>query len=515
MSRVKHSGGGRTWTPTEVDYTRVFVEQNPWQVTGEAPEEWAPPVERRLAALLCDTLRDVEANRFQLVLGPRRVGKTTCLYQSVRRLLAGGVAPQRIWWFRLDHPLLMPLDLGALVDPARRAARPDAPAFVFLDELTYARDWDLWLKTFHDERWPIRLAGSSSATAALRERRLESGVGRWEEQYLAPYLFGEFLALVGADVPLKVEGTLAETLTANVADPPELTRLPPLRRRFMLTGGFPELLTPFARGAAASSSEAGTDSPADSRPPAELDETSMLLRSQRILRSNAVERSIYKDIPQAFGIDNPMMLERLLYTLAGRVTGRLSPQHLCQELDGLSQPTFDRYLSYLERAFLVFTLPNYSGREGTVQRRGRRIYFVDGAVRNAALQRGVGPLTDAEEMGLLFENLAAGHLHALARQTQVRLYHWREGRHEVDLVYDHPEQPLAFEIASSVRHSTAGLQRFVERFPRFRGRCHLVSPDAPAAPPDRRTGIGLLPLDLLLLAASRQADRALALRLAG
>ena len=123
MSRVKHPGGGRTWTSTAVDYTRVFVEQNPWQVTGEAPEEWAPPVERRLAALLCDTLRDAEANRFQLVLGPRRVGKTTCLYQTVRRLLTGGVAPQRIWWFRLDHPLLMPPDLGALVDPAREPGR--------------------------------------------------------------------------------------------------------------------------------------------------------------------------------------------------------------------------------------------------------------------------------------------------------------------------------------------------------------------------------------------------------
>ena len=516
MSRVKHSGRGRTWTPSEVDYRRVLVEQNPWQVAGEAPEEWAPPVERRLAALLCDNLQDPESNRFQLVLGPRRVGKTTCLYQTVRRLLAGGVAPQRIWWFRLDHPLLIPLDLGALVDPVRRTAGPGAPAFVFLDELTYARNWDLWLKTFYDERWPIRLAGSSSATAALRERRLESGVGRWEEQYLAPYLFAEFLALVGADVPLPVEATLAETLTANVADPPDLTRLPPLRRRFILSGGFPELLTRFARDARASSPETRADSqPARSGPPAGLDETSTLLRSQRTLRNDAVERSLYKDIPQAFGIDNPRMLERLLYTLAGRVTGRLSPQHLCQELDGLSQPTFDRYLSYLERAFLVFTLPNYSGREGTVQRRGRRIYFVDGAVRNAALQRGVGPLTDAEEMGLLFENMAAGHLHALARQTQVRLYHWREGRHEVDLVYDHPEHPVAFEIASSVRHSTAGLHRFMERFPRFRGRCHLVSPDAPAMRPDRQTGLGLLPLDLLLLAASRQADRALALRLAG
>ncbi len=510
----RSSAGGRTWTPTAVDYRRVLVEQNPWHTVGSAPEAWAPPVERGMAASLCDNLRSAESNRFQLVLGPRRVGKTTCLYQAVRRLLAGGVARHRIWWFRLDHPLLMQSDLGALVRGV--AADTGTPAFVFLDELTYAQDWDLWLKTFYDERWPIRLAGSSSATAALRERRLESGVGRWEEQYLAPYLFGEFLALVGADVALPVETTLADTLAASVADRPDLTRLPPLRRRFLLSGGFPELLTPFGRDAGTPAPEAREGSPPDrAGPPVPPDEASTLLRSQRTLRSDAVERAIYKDIPQAFGIDNPMMLERLLYTLAGRVTGRLSPQNLCQELDGLSQPTLDRYLSYLERAFLVFTLPNYSGREGTVQRRGRRIYFVDGAVRNAALQRGLGPLTDAEEMGVLFENMAAGHLHALARQTGVRLYHWREGRHEVDLVYDHPEHPAAFEIASSVRHSTAGLLRFMERFPRFRGRCHLVSPDAPAMRPDRQTGVGLLPLDLLLVAASRQAERALALRLAG
>ena len=117
-------------------------------------------------------------------------------------------------------------------------------------------------------------------------------------------------------------------------------------------------------------------------------------------------------------------------------------------------------------------------------------------------------------MGLLYENLVAGHLHALARQKQVRLYHWREGNHEVDLIYDHPEQPLAFEIASSLRHPIMGLQRFMERFPRFRGRCYLVSPDPFGMPPgDAGGGVGLLPLDLLLLTASRQAEAALEQRL--
>ena len=499
--RASTNRGGRTWTPSVGDYTQVFVEQNPWHRDGEVPAAWAPPVERRLAPLLAGCLQTADPRRFQLVLGPRRVGKTTCLYQAVRGLLRSGVPAPRIWWLRLDHPLLLQLDLGTLVSFVRdRDADPDEPAFVFLDELTYARDWDLWLKTFHDERWPIRVAGSSSATAALAGRRLESGVGRWEEPYLAPYLFGEFLDLVGRDVPLRVEATLAETLASCLTRSPDLTRLAPLRRAFMLTGGFPELLTPLVGG--------DVDADADFQ--------SLLLRSQRMLRSDAVERAVYKDIPQAFGIDNPMLLERLLYTLAGQVTGLVSPQRMRQELDGLSQPTFDRYLSYLERAFLVFTLPNYSGREGAVQRRGRRIYFVDGAVRNAALQRGVRPLTDAEEMGLLYENLAASHLHALARQTQVRLHHWREGSHEVDLVYDDSEQPVAFEIASSVRHSRAGLLRFLERYPQFEGRAYLVSPDAPPLRPGTAADrIGLLPLDLLLLAASRQADRALALRLGG
>ena len=499
--RPPGSRGSRTWTPSVGDYTQVLVEQNPWHRDGEVPAALAPPVERRLAPLLAESLQAPDLRRFELVLGPRRVGKTTCLYQAVRGLLRAGVSPARVWWLRLDHPLLLQFDLGALLSVVRDVdPDPGEPAFVFLDELTYARDWDLWLKTFHDERWPFRLAGSSSATAALGDRRLESGVGRWEEQYLAPYLFGEVLDLLEREVPLRVEATLAETLAAALDERPDLARLAPLRTAFMLTGGFPELLTPFAGG--------GVD------PAADLE--SLLLRSQRTLRGDAVERAVYKDIPQAFGIDNPMLLERLLYTLAGQVTGLVSPQRMRQELDGLSQPTFDRYLSYLERAFLVFTLPNYSGREGAVQRRGRRVYFVDGAVRNAALQRGVRPLTDTGELGVLYENLAASHLHALARQTQARLHHWREGQHEVDLVYDEADQPLAFEIASSGNHSRAGLLRFLERFPQFEGRAYLVSPDAPPLSPGTAAGrIGTLPLDLLLLAASRQADRALALRLGG
>jgi hypothetical protein len=481
------------WRPQREDLQRVFDEQNPWQRTGDVPATLARPIERPLAELLWRRLYADDPHRFQLVLGPRRVGKTTALYQTVRHLIAADVEPTRIWWLRLDHPLLLQENLGDLVRAvlSTSLAGPDAPVFLMLDEIVYTDRWDLWLKTFFDEQWPVRIAATSSATAGLRERRLESGVGRWSEQHLTPYLFTEFLTLVGQDRPVEVGDTLADSLSRLRHGQRSDTDLAGWRRLFMLVGGFPELLT------------AARDRPDE-------DEPSRLLESQQVLRADAVERAIYKDIPQSFGVDNPMMLERLLYVLAAQITGLLSPSNICSEL-GLSQPTFDRYLSYLEQAFLVFTLPNYSGREATVQKRGRKLYFVDGAIRNAALQRGLAPLDNPTELGVLLENLVAATVRSLALHTGVRLYHWRDGKHEVDLVFDHPDQPLAFEIGSSPDHPRTGITALHEKHPRFRGRCYVVAPQASVTQPDATpTGIGTLPLDLFLQVVGAQAEAALA-----
>ena len=481
------------WRPQPEDLQRVFDEQNPWQRTGGVPATLARQIERPLAKLLWQRLHNDDPHRFQLVLGPRRVGKTTALYQTVRHLITAGIAPARIWWLRLDHPLLLQENLGDLVRAVLGTshASPEAPVFLMLDELVYTDRWDLWLKTFFDEQWPVRIAATSSATAALRERRLESGVGRWSEQHLTPYLLTEFLALVERDRPVEVGDALADSLARLRHGQRADQDLAAWRRLFMLVGGFPELLT------------AARDRPDE-------DEPSRLLESQQVLRADAVERAIYKDIPQSFGVDNPMMLERLLYVLAAQITGLLSPSNICGEL-GLSQPTFDRYLSYLEQAFLVFTLPNYSGRESTVQKRGRKLYFVDGAIRNAALQRGLAPLDNPTELGVLLENLVAATLRSLALHTGVRLYHWREGKHEVDLIFDHPELPLAFEIGLSPDHPRAGITALHERHPRFRGRCYVVAPQASVTQPDATASrIGTLPLDLFLQVVGAQAEAALA-----
>jgi len=460
----------------------VIREQNPWFQLGQVPLSMAPPTDRPMARGLWRLLASDQPRRYQIVLGPRRVGKTTVLHQTVRHLIDQGVPPSLIWWLRMDHPQLMQLDLGWLVRGVLDAvdASPSQPVYLMLDELVYAKDWDLWLKTFYDERWPVRVAATSSATAALRDRRLESGVGRWTEQLLTPYLFPEYLESLGIPHAVPVGETLAQSLVAVPGGQHSSPELRQARRRLMLVGGFPELLL-------------------DNHLRPWRGEPDLVLESQQVLRSDAVERALYKDIPQSYGVRNPLMLERLLYVLAAQVSGILSPSRISREL-GISMQTLDRYLSYLERAFLVFTLPNYSGRETNVQKRGRKLYFVDGAVRNAALHRGLAVLDDPVEMGALRENLVAASLRALAQRTGVRLFHWRDGDHEVDLVFDHPDRPLAFEIASSSSHGRSGLHALIRRYPRFKGGCYLVTPQVPVFHPDD-SGVGTFPLDLLLLAA--------------
>jgi uncharacterized protein len=480
-----------SWSPKHTDYEEALQRQNPWHTLSYVPNEYAKPIRRPLAEKLWATVLGGEPHRYQLILGPRRVGKTTVMYQTVQALLDAGVDRQRLWWLRLDHPLLIEIALGKLVEPLVRQAAPDDPLYLFLDELTYAADWDLWLKTFYDEKWPLRIVATSSSTAALRQGQVESGVGRWQEQYLSPWLFSEYLSLRGAGVAIDVQPTLAETLKTTLRRDPLPGDLAKERARYLTVGGFPELLV--------------LDPTGD-------DEASEILRSQRVLRSDAVERALYRDLPQAVGISEPLKLERLLYALAGQLAGLVSATKIGQALE-LSQPTVDRYISYLERAFLVFLLPNFSESERQIQRRGRKLYFVDGAVRNAALQRGIGPLRDPAEMGYLFENAVAAHLHALGLQAGSRLCHWRRSRHEVDLVYLDAEAPLAFEIASSGSHSTQGLEEFQRSFGRFAGRCYLVSPDAPRVPAEAGS-IGRVPLDLLLVAIGAQAEATLRARLA-
>ena len=479
----------------------TLTHQNPWHSSNDVPERFRWFEERPLAELLWRRLLGDSLRRFLIILGPRRTGKTVTMYQTVRRLLRNGIDPNRIWWVSLDHPRMALHDLHELVSfvISRSAATLDRPAYLFLDELVYADQWDLWLKQFYDQVMPIELVASSSAASALRRGRLESGIGRWDELYLGPCLLSEALALFGNPLLLApgthLSRTLEDNLRSNLSAHPSQ-----IRNRILNVGGYPELLL--------------ADTKMQGHKPLSLSEGRPSDELLEKLRSDGVERVIYRDIQQWASVARPLVVEKLAYLLADRPGGLVSPQNLAQNLS-ISVPTVENYLSYLEWSYLVFSLTGYWGGESAAQRRGRKFYLVDPVLRSAILHRPPMVEEPPTVQGQLIENLAASHLHSLGRQEGIRVFYWRDRNREVDLVYDDPRQPMAFEVALSRKHGRSGLRSFMEQHPRFRGHCYLVVAHQPIAlsPQESPDGIGELPLDLFLLAVGSQHDQALARRL--
>ena len=484
------------WKPTQADYLDALGQQNPWHQSGHLPGAFAYASRRFLTQHLWRSLIDRPGGRFQVVLGPRRVGKTVGMFQTIEQMLEHEVPARRLWFMRMDHPLFHDYPLGGWVKALVQRERPSSaePLYLFLDEVNYADRWDLWLKTFHDERWPVHVVATSSSVAALRDRHIESGVGRWSEQFMMPYSFAEYCDLLDVQRPftdLVSSAALSETIQSFRDGDTDTQHLRDDRRAVTLVGGFPEILL-------------GGPTPSD-------DIESSILRSQQILRSEAIQRVAGMDLPQTFQIRQPIILERLLYLLAGQMCGRVTVSTLAETL-GVTRPTINQYIDYLERAFLIFTLPAYSGSEESVQRKARKVYFVDGAIRNAALQRGLAPIHDPREIGALSENVVASHLFALSVQRGARLYHWRSGKHEVDFVFEDPTGPVAFEVTASSQHSLRGLRAFRERHPAVP--CYLVSA-SPAfhLPNEDEEGIGRVPFETFLLAIGSTAERALEARI--
>jgi len=73
---------------------------NEWWFTGKVPAELAPEQARDLFAQLEPLLT---SRQILSVVGLRRTGKTTLLYQLIRRLLEKGIKKDSILYFSFDE----------------------------------------------------------------------------------------------------------------------------------------------------------------------------------------------------------------------------------------------------------------------------------------------------------------------------------------------------------------------------------------------------------------------------
>lgn len=157
-------------------------------------------------------------------------------------------------------------------------------------------------------------------------------------------------------------------------------------------------------------------------------------------------RYLYRD---AFALDtiyDQTVIHNVLRLLAWQVGNEVSYSELANSLE-VSKPTVMRYIDLLEKAFIIFRLPQFRKNQRVQVGRLRKVYFYDLGMRNALIDD-FKPLEHRSDIGALWENFVI--LERLkqhqAAERYVRSYYWRSrDKQEVDLVEEVGDQYAAFE----------------------------------------------------------------------
>lgn len=404
---------------------KVLQQYNPWwRSPSVIPDETKP--HKRLAyyeALW--VLEHPTIRRFAVLSGARRVGKTTILYQMIEKLLHDGVAPKNILYVSFDNPIVKLVSVEAVLDLYEQLYPIEQTRYLFLDEIQYTENWELWLKVVYDTRKNVRLVATGSASPLLEKGASDSGTGRWSVLKVPTLSFYEYCQLLRLDccpdIPEAVSlPRLVQTDKRVLAD--LMNRFTPLVRhfnRYLTIGGFPEL--------ALSDDDA---------------------YAQRVLREDVVDKVIKRDMLSLFNVRSPLLMEKLFLFICMHSSDIFNVQTASKELSNTSVTTLESYLLALEQSNLIYRAnPMDVGSKGSLKGRPK-IFVADAAIRNAVLMLD-NVLTDEAEMGILVETCVFKHLVSFYRGANAQVGYFRKAKDnqkEVDVVIESPREKILCEV---------------------------------------------------------------------
>ncbi|MEM2192570.1 MAG: AAA family ATPase, partial [Candidatus Hadarchaeales archaeon] len=245
-----------------------MIEENPWWSTGEVPRELLPEKSRFAFKEIQQSFKEPFAH---FIIGPRNAGKTTIIYQLINFLLKQGTNPKHILYCSLEKE---PTDLVALLNDYRREIlRKDLKtesAWIFLDEIHYAKDWIQKLAAIVKANPGLRVIASSSL--AIDRLMPPFQEKPWFKIHrVPPLLFYEFLHFKGEKIP-RVEG---------LEDAETFGQMLKLNLRSFVRRGFPEI----------------------------IESTDTFVT--RYIEEMILTRVIYRDLLEAFRIEDPGLAYRV------------------------------------------------------------------------------------------------------------------------------------------------------------------------------------------------------------
>jgi len=326
------------------------------------------------------------------VIGMRRAGKTTFLYQCLAARLAAGVARERLVYFNFEDERLgdlEPSDLGMILDEYYRAhpefRRSERVTWCF-DEIQAIAGWEKFIRRVMDsEEVEVLISGSS---ARMLSREIATAMrGRALETVITPFSFREFARARGAALPSG----------KRLASAAEQSSWQAMFDHYVGIGGFPE---------------AGRES----------------LATQRMsLLQGYVDTVLFRDVAERHGISNLVALRAFVRQLLRLPACHFSVSKIHADFHsrgiGVSKETLLALLEHLEDAFLLFTVPLSSRSERRQQINPRKLYLADHGL--AAAYRPAG----GSDRGHCLENIVACELR---RRNRSLAFVRTDRGHEVD-----------------------------------------------------------------------------------
>ena len=295
------------------------------------------------------TRRDVRLpkvkNKAVAVIGMRRTGKTTFLWQVMADRLKEGTAREGLLFFSFEDERLSDMtasDLHILADEYYRLHpewRDKRRTVFLLDEIQVISGWESFTRRLLDtENVELLLSGSS---ARLLSREVATSMrGRAMEALVHPFSFREYLRHVGRE-PIQGFDHLPKAGRSSIEKD---------LRDYLTGGGFPE-----AVGVAS--------------------------RDRFDLLRGYVDTAILRDVVERHAVSHPTALRWMVRHLLGNAAGHFSVNKFFGDLKSQGIPvakdTLHAYLSYLEDAFLIRTVLLDTTSERRRMVNPRKVYPID------------------------------------------------------------------------------------------------------------------------------------------
>lgn len=344
---------------------------------------------------------------FQVLTGPRQIGKTTAANQIMEQF------PYEKIYASADAPVPVGPEW---IDSQWRLAesRADAtgnPVLLVLDEVQKAEQWSEAVKAKWDQKkHDIRLLILGSSALLIQKGLTESLAGRFFMNRFTHWSYDECAGAFGWTLP-----------------------------EWLYFGGYP-----------------GTAIFKDN-----------IRQWKQYVNDSLIETVLSKDVLQLHPITKPALM-RHLFGLATTFPSQILSYNkmLGQLQEAGNTTTLAHYLAILSTAFLASGLELFS--KGHIRKRGsspKLILWNNALINGISLRDYEQTFSDKTFWGRLVENAVGAHLLNKLAGSPVSITYWRKGDQEVDFILSAGEKIIALEVKSGRPGRVSGLAAFKKHYP--------------------------------------------------